>query len=180
MTAAPDSLLFRERVGIAAAGMSQETTVQLNPADATVRQVDQQGGAAGQTSAIHLTYAGGRVRGSSTVPQPSGTPKSLTIDTTVTPGVYDDNALPIVLPALPLAVGKTINVGVFARGMLKRLFTRIYFAGDPANAADPILALVPPERRDTLIAKPDPTNPNVWRFDIRVQGGADETVFLDA
>jgi protocatechuate 3,4-dioxygenase, alpha subunit len=73
-----------------------------------------------------------------------------------------------------------VNVGVFARGMLKRLFTRIYFAGDPANPADPILALVPPERRDTLMAKADPTSPNVWRFDIRVQGGNDETVFFDA
>jgi protocatechuate 3,4-dioxygenase, alpha subunit len=73
-----------------------------------------------------------------------------------------------------------VNVGVFARGMLKRLFTRIYFAGDPANGADPILALVPPERRDTLMAKPDPAKPNVWRFEIRVQGGSDETVFFDA
>jgi protocatechuate 3,4-dioxygenase, alpha subunit len=73
-----------------------------------------------------------------------------------------------------------INVGVFARGMLKRLFTRIYFAGDPANASDPILALVPAERRDTLMAQSDPKSPNVWRFDIRIQGGADETVFFDA
>jgi protocatechuate 3,4-dioxygenase alpha subunit len=73
-----------------------------------------------------------------------------------------------------------INVGVFARGILKRLFTRIYFAGDPANASDPILALVPAERRETLMAKPDPKDPNIWRFDIRVQGGADETVFFDA
>jgi protocatechuate 3,4-dioxygenase alpha subunit len=71
-------------------------------------------------------------------------------------------------------------VGVFARGILKRLFTRIYFAGDPANASDPILALVPAERRDTLMARPDAARPNVWRFDIRVQGGADETVFFEA
>jgi zinc protease len=113
-TATPDSLLFRERLAIAAAGMRQETTVRLDPADASVRQVDQSGAAAGQSSEIHLTYAEGRVRGSSTVPQPSGTPKSLTIDTTVAAGTYDDNALPIVLPALPLEVGKTINVAVFA------------------------------------------------------------------
>jgi protocatechuate 3,4-dioxygenase alpha subunit len=72
-----------------------------------------------------------------------------------------------------------INVGVFARGMLKRVFTRIYFAGEPANAADPILALVPADRRDTLLAKPDPAKPGVLRFDIRLQG-ADETVFFDA
>ena len=72
-----------------------------------------------------------------------------------------------------------LNVSVLARGVLKRLFTRIYFAGDPANASDPILALVPADRRDTLMAKPDPKAPNVFRFDIRLQG-ADETVFFDA
>jgi protocatechuate 3,4-dioxygenase, alpha subunit len=72
-----------------------------------------------------------------------------------------------------------INVSVLARGVLKRLFTRIYFAGDPANASDPILALVPADRRDTLIAKADPKMPGVLRFDIRLQG-ENETVFFDA
>ena len=72
-----------------------------------------------------------------------------------------------------------VNVGVFSRGILKRLFTRIYFAGDPANAGDPILALVPADRRDTLMAKLDPNTPNLFRFDIRLQG-ANETVFFDA
>jgi protocatechuate 3,4-dioxygenase, alpha subunit len=72
-----------------------------------------------------------------------------------------------------------INVGIFSRGLLKRLFTRIYFAGDPANASDPILALVPADRRDTLIAKPDAAKPNLYRFDIRLQGPG-ETVFFDA
>ena len=72
-----------------------------------------------------------------------------------------------------------INVGIFSRGLLKRLFTRIYFAGDPANASDPILALVPASRRDTLIAKPDPAKPGLYRFDIHLQG-AGETVFFDA
>ena len=68
---------------------------------------------------------------------------------------------------------------MFARGLLKRLFTRIYFAGEPANAADPILALVPADRRDTLMAKPDPAKPGLYRFDIRLQG-PNETVFFDA
>jgi protocatechuate 3,4-dioxygenase alpha subunit len=72
-----------------------------------------------------------------------------------------------------------INVGVFSRGLLKRLFTRIYFAGDPANVADPILALVPADRRDTLLAKPDAAKPGLFRLDIRLQG-ANETVFFDA
>ncbi len=114
VTSTPDSLLFRERLVIAAAAMKQETTVQMDPANATVRQVDQSGAAAGQTSAVHLVYSDGRVQGSSTTPQPTGTPKSLTIDTTVAPTVYDDNVLPVVLPALPLEVGRTINVGVFS------------------------------------------------------------------
>ena len=69
-----------------------------------------------------------------------------------------------------------INVGVFSRGILKRLFTRIYFAGDPANASDPILALVPADRRDTLMAKPDPAKPGLYRFDIRLQGDGRDRV----
>ena len=40
-----------------------------------------------------------------------------------------------------------LNVAVFGRGMLRQLCTRIYFAGDLANQNDPILALVPEERR---------------------------------
>jgi len=70
-----------------------------------------------------------------------------------------------------------INVSVFARGILKRLATRIYFAGDPANHDDPVLGLVPADRRDTLLAKGH-TQPNEWHFDIRLCGDG-ETVFFD-
>jgi hypothetical protein len=107
-------LLFRERLAIAAAGVSQQTTVRFDPRTATVQQVDQTGGAAGQTSEIHLTYADGRVRGTSVTPQPTGTPRSLAIDTAVAAGTYDDNALPVVIAALPLEAGRTLNVGVFS------------------------------------------------------------------
>jgi protocatechuate 3,4-dioxygenase, alpha subunit len=72
-----------------------------------------------------------------------------------------------------------INVGLFARGLLKRLFTRIYFEGEPTNATEPILALVPAERRATLLAKPDSAKAGLWRFDIHLQG-PNETVFFDA
>jgi protocatechuate 3,4-dioxygenase alpha subunit len=72
-----------------------------------------------------------------------------------------------------------IAVGVFGRGLIKRLVTRLYFADAEANADDPILALVPEDRRHTLIAqKHGSKDGNVWRFDIRLQG-ADETVFFD-
>jgi protocatechuate 3,4-dioxygenase alpha subunit len=71
-----------------------------------------------------------------------------------------------------------INVSVFARGVLKRLATRIYFAGDPTNSADPILSLVREERRKSLMAIPDPLRPGEWRFDIYLCG-EHETVFFD-
>lgn len=72
-----------------------------------------------------------------------------------------------------------INVCVFARGLLRQLQTRIYFAGDAGLGSDPVLALVPEDRRPTLIAHPDPADAGVWNFDIRLQG-SDETVFFDA
>jgi protocatechuate 3,4-dioxygenase alpha subunit len=71
-----------------------------------------------------------------------------------------------------------LNLAVFARGMLKQLYTRVYFAGDPANGEDSALALVPEDRRQTLFAQPDPGRQGVWRFDVRLQGD-EETVFFD-
>ena len=67
-------------------------------------------------------------------------------------------------------------VGIFARGILTRLVTRLYFADEPSNEEDPILALVPRERRATLIATR--TSPGRYRFDVVLQGEG-ETVFFD-
>ena len=73
-----------------------------------------------------------------------------------------------------------INMAIFARGLLKHLFTRIYFEGEAANATDPILALVPEERRSTLIAaRSERGGEVVHTFDIRLQGEG-ETVFFEA
>jgi protocatechuate 3,4-dioxygenase, alpha subunit len=71
-----------------------------------------------------------------------------------------------------------IAVTVMARGMLHRVVTRIYFGDEPeANAEDPVLARVPSERRETLLAAP--SDGGVYRFDIRIQGpSALETVFF--
>lgn len=71
-----------------------------------------------------------------------------------------------------------IAVSVFGRGLLKRLVTRLYFEGEASNAEDPILALVPDDRRDTLMARPVAGSPGIWRFDIVLQG-EHETVFFD-
>nr|WP_246556783.1 protocatechuate 3,4-dioxygenase subunit alpha [Bradyrhizobium liaoningense] len=70
-----------------------------------------------------------------------------------------------------------ILVAVFARGMLRHLYTRIYFSDEAGNAADPVLTLVPAERRATLTAVGDAGKP-VYRLDLRLQGDA-ETVFFD-
>jgi protocatechuate 3,4-dioxygenase, alpha subunit len=71
-----------------------------------------------------------------------------------------------------------LEISIFARGMLKRVVTRAYFAGDPDNTQDPVLALVPEDRRETLLALPDPAQPNTWRFNIHLSGEK-ETVFFD-
>jgi protocatechuate 3,4-dioxygenase, alpha subunit len=72
-----------------------------------------------------------------------------------------------------------IVMAVFARGMLRQSYTRIYFAGEAGNAEDPILALVPPERRDTLVATSAVRNGGpVYTFDIHMQGER-ETVFFE-
>jgi protocatechuate 3,4-dioxygenase alpha subunit len=71
-----------------------------------------------------------------------------------------------------------INVCLLARGLLRQIYTRIYFKDDPSLVTDPLLALVPRERRATLMAAPSGAEPGVWEFVIRLQGSG-ETVFFD-
>lgn len=89
---------------------------------------------------------------------------------TIKPGIVPD---PDGKPQAP-----HILLAVFARGMLLHLYTRIYFDDEAEkNAADPILALVPAERRATLIARRE-AGGATYRFDIHLQGD-NETVFFD-
>lgn len=69
-----------------------------------------------------------------------------------------------------------ILMAVFARGMLLHSYTRIYFDGEAANAGDAVLAQVPADRRNTLIAAHE--NGGVYRFNVRLQGD-NETVFFE-
>ena len=84
---------------------------------------------------------------------------------------------------LPCPAGGTeaphLDVSVFARGLLDRVVTRIYFADESqANAADPVLsAIAELERRETLLAVPN-GQAGEFRFDIRLRGER-ETVFFD-
>ena len=69
-----------------------------------------------------------------------------------------------------------INVCLFARGLLRHLYTRIYFEGDAGLEHDPLLSAVPEARRPTLLARLSADR--TWEFVVRLQG-ADETVFFD-
>jgi protocatechuate 3,4-dioxygenase alpha subunit len=63
-------------------------------------------------------------------------------------------------------------LAVFARGLNRHLYTRVYFDA----AAGGLLDSLPAERRSTLVAVPDA--PRSFRFDIHLQGDG-ETVFLE-
>src|SRR5712691_13233086 len=108
-----DSIVYTEATTIGP--FQQQSTVVLN-GDLSMRHTDQTGLVQGQHTEIHLSYAGGRVKGTSQSPQPGGTPKSVTVDTTVADGTIDDNALTVLLAALPLEQGKTFNLNVFSTG----------------------------------------------------------------
>lgn len=71
------------------------------------------------------------------------------------------------------------NMLVFARGLLDRLATRVYFEDDSAIDTDPVLRSIPADRRETLLARPDPDGRGgEYRFDVVLQGDR-ETVFFD-
>jgi protocatechuate 3,4-dioxygenase, alpha subunit len=70
-----------------------------------------------------------------------------------------------------------VAISIFARGLLKALNSRLYFADEPLNETDPVLCLIEdPVRRATLIARK--TAPDIWHLDIRFQGD-NETVFME-
>jgi protocatechuate 3,4-dioxygenase alpha subunit len=70
-----------------------------------------------------------------------------------------------------------ILLGVMARGIMSRCWTRIYFDDEPGNAGDAVLQHVPEDRRATLLARS--IGDNRYRFDIVIQGEG-ETVFFEA
>jgi protocatechuate 3,4-dioxygenase alpha subunit len=95
-------------------------------------------------------------------------PENRFVFETVKPGSVDGTQAP------------HINVIVLMRGLLLHAATRLYFSDErAANAKDPVLASITPNRRDTLIAEREQTSAGVvYRFDIRMQGPR-ETVFFE-
>jgi len=70
-------------------------------------------------------------------------------------------------------------VSVFARGLLRRLVTRVYFPDEPSNKEDFALNLVDSGRRSTLIAKRIDGRSGALEWNVVLQGPG-ETVFFDA
>ena len=68
-----------------------------------------------------------------------------------------------------------LDMSVFARGLLQRVATRVYFPGDDSNTADPVLTSIAAEEvRATLVAQPTDGG---LRFDVHLQG-PQETAFF--
>lgn len=88
--------------------------------------------------------------------------------TTIKPGRVPGPGGVLQAPHLAVIVGM--------RGLLKHLVTRVYFPDEADNADDPILKLVPPARRATLIAKQTGTQTLEWNVILQGKG---ETVFFD-
>ncbi len=108
-----DSIVYTEATTVGQ--IQQQSRVVLN-GDLSMRRSDQTGTVQGQHTETHLTYADGRVKGTAMSPQPGGTPKSITVDTTIAAGTVDDNALALLLAAMSLEQGKTFNLNVFSTG----------------------------------------------------------------
>jgi protocatechuate 3,4-dioxygenase beta subunit len=73
-----------------------------------------------------------------------------------------------------------ILVSLFAAGLLRRLVTRLYFADEPANEADPVLATVDdPVARATLIARCAAGASARYLFDIVLRGEGETAFFTD-
>jgi len=82
---------------------------------------------------------------------------------TVKPGPVDPSQAP------------HLSLSIFARGLMNRVVTRVYFADEPAaNAADPVLSRLPEPARQTLLATPTGDG---YALDIHLQG-PHETVFF--
>lgn len=110
-----DSIVFTETTSLGAL-VQQRTTVVMSAGDLAMRRSDQSGTVQSQQSEVHLVYADGRVKGTAVVPQGTGAPKTVAVDTTVPAGAIDDNVLSLVVAALPLAEGKSFSLNVFSSG----------------------------------------------------------------
>jgi protocatechuate 3,4-dioxygenase alpha subunit len=70
------------------------------------------------------------------------------------------------------------NVTLFARGLLRGVYTRVYLQAGDDLAALVLPDAVPAGRRATLMARRRAADPAEYEWDVRLSG-ANETVFFD-
>lgn len=79
---------------------------------------------------------------------------------------------------MPSGSAPSLDISIFARGLLKPLRTRVYLGGEESARGDPLLAPIAGSARlATLVAKP--AGEGQFRWDVRLQGEG-ETVFFVA
>lgn len=107
--------------------VEQQTTVDVSATGAMLR-VRQSGKAQGQPTSIQLDYRDGRVKGKASTVSQAG-PKELVIDTTVTAGTIDDNAIQGLVPSLPWSATSEWSFAVFAGGQNESKVTTLKVVG---------------------------------------------------
>ena len=128
---------------------------------------------------LEVWHADGEGRLDDVEPDPQGRPPCFTRAAT-----DDDGAFRFSIPrpgavpcdAVPMQAPH-VAVIVFARGLMRQMITRMYFAGDPKNGNDPVLQIVPEERRRTLIAHEGQGEPGTFEWNVVLQG-ENETAFF--
>jgi len=108
-----DSVVYTERTAVGTQ-INQVSRLTFDSAGA-VRRLDQTGKVRGQDTRIVLEYSGGRVRGQARVVGADG-PRSFAVDSAVTRGMLDDNAIQAVLPTLDWVINTRYSLPVFASG----------------------------------------------------------------
>jgi hypothetical protein len=110
------------RVGVTIGPIIQQTVEASFGSDLTPQSVKGGGKVQGQEVAVDAAYSNGRVKGSSKDPSATGV-KSVTFDTTVAPGVLDDNMVGALIPGLRWAPGAKFSFGAFdaSSGSVKQL-----------------------------------------------------------
>ncbi len=102
-----------EKANIAMVGMQQESEAVLTIDPVVMQRMDQTMTLQGQSGRTQLIYADGRVTGTAQTPQPTGQFASRDIDAEILEGVVDQNVMPVIVPALPLAEGASFTMNVF-------------------------------------------------------------------
>jgi zinc protease len=110
------TVYYSEHVAITVMGMTQNSQVAMQLEPLTMVSVDQTVSMQGMKAVTDLDYADGRVSGQAQTPEPTGTVKTIDVDTDVIDGIIDDNAIQALLPALPLADGEEVTINVFRGG----------------------------------------------------------------